>query len=95
VSEHDYKKEILIKTRTEKKNIRLVISDNGMGIRAKDLDRIFDPFFTTKLEGFGTGLGLSLVYGIIKEMQGEIKVSSKAGEYTKFEILFPRFPEND
>jgi PAS domain S-box-containing protein len=95
IGESEFTKEILIKTDATSKKIILMIEDNGAGINFKDLSRIFDPFFTTKPEGFGTGLGLSIVYGLVKDMRGEIVVSSKEKKYTKFKISFPRFPEND
>jgi len=67
----------------------LKVKDNGSGIKKENLPRIFEPFFTTKEKGKGTGLGLSVVYGIVKRHGGEIKVSSKVGEGTVFEIYLP------
>jgi signal transduction histidine kinase len=69
--------------------LRLVFEDNGAGIPAEHLGQVFDPFFTTKDVGEGTGLGLSVAYGIIKDHQGEIRVESRLGEYTRFEIVLP------
>jgi signal transduction histidine kinase len=69
--------------------IRLVISDNGVGIESDHLDRIFDPFFTTKEVGKGTGLGLSIAHGIVQEHQGTITVESEPGVGTKFIIVLP------
>jgi PAS domain S-box-containing protein len=94
-SEDEYSKTITINTGSTSKKIILSIEDNGIGIKKDHLNRVFDPFFTTKPEGIGTGLGLSIVYGTVKEMFGDIRVDSKEGKFTKFEILFPRFPEND
>ena len=68
---------------------RLVIGDTGDGIAPELLERIFDPFFTTKGVGEGTGLGLSLVHGIVSDLGGGIDVISKAGEGTRFEIWLP------
>ncbi|MGO8973612.1 MAG: ATP-binding protein [Steroidobacteraceae bacterium] len=69
--------------------VRLSVSDTGSGIPLAVLERIFDPFFTTKAVGAGTGLGLSLVHGIVADLGGAIDVSSKAGEGTRFEIWLP------
>ncbi len=69
--------------------VRLGISDNGCGINPAILDRIFDPFFTTKKQGEGTGLGLSVVYGIVKNHRGHIRVQSQPGEGTTFDIYLP------
>jgi PAS domain S-box-containing protein len=69
--------------------IRLTISDQGHGIDALHLHRIFDPFFTTKEKGEGTGMGLSVVHGIVKSYDGSIYVHSRRGEGSTFEILIP------
>jgi PAS domain S-box-containing protein len=69
--------------------VRLAISDTGNGIPPAVFERMFDPFFTTKGVGQGTGLGLSLVHGIVTDLGGAIDVSSKAGEGTRFEIWLP------
>jgi signal transduction histidine kinase len=66
-----------------------VVSDTGSGIAPAVLERIFDPFFTTKAVGEGTGLGLSLVHGIVADLGGAIDLSSKPGEGTRFEIWLP------
>ena len=65
------------------------ISDTGYGIEKKNLSRIFDPFFTTKPTGEGTGLGLSVSYGIIKNHNGDISVESRVGKGTTFTITLP------
>lgn len=95
MNEMEYTKEIIIRTDTSDKKVSLEIEDNGNGIDTKDLPKIFDPFYTTKPEGSGTGVGLSIAYGIIRSMRGDIQVDSKKNNYTKFEILFPKFPENN
>ena len=68
----------------------LEVRDRGCGIPPANLQRIFDPFFTTKPRERGTGLGLSLIHGIIKEHGGEIIVDSRVGEGTTFFIYLPR-----
>jgi two-component system, NtrC family, sensor kinase len=65
------------------------VQDTGAGIQPKDLARIFDPFFTTKPTGQGTGLGLSVSYGIIKNHGGDIRVESTPGRGATFTILLP------
>jgi len=68
--------------------LHLSIKDNGCGIEKKFLARIFDPFFTTKERGKGTGMGLSLVHGIMKENGGCISVDSEVGKGTCFHLYF-------
>ncbi|MFZ5812574.1 MAG: response regulator [Thermodesulfobacteriota bacterium] len=68
---------------------RLTVSDTGHGIPREILDRVFDPFFTTKKPGEGTGMGLSVVHGIVRKYRGEVKVKSAAGKGTTFEVFLP------
>jgi len=72
------------------KYVHLTISDTGSGIPKNLTDKIFEPFFTTKPKGEGTGMGLALAYGIIKEMKGHISVYSEPDMGTVFQILLPQ-----
>ncbi len=69
--------------------LQVTISDTGCGIPKSILDKVFDPFFTTKERGEGTGMGLSTVYGIVKEMGGSISVYSEEGIGTTFKMIVP------
>ncbi|MBW2573125.1 MAG: PAS domain-containing protein [Deltaproteobacteria bacterium] len=80
---------LISKLASDEKNVCIEIHDNGIGISKENLDHIFDPFFTTKGEGEGTGMGLSIVYGITKNHKGSVKVNSKVGEGSSFVLTFP------
>ena len=71
------------------KYVRLTVSDTGEGVDPKIIDRILDPYFTTKDVDEGLGMGLAVVYGIVKKYDGAIKIKSDLGEGTTIEILFP------
>jgi len=69
--------------------LELTVADTGLGIDETMLDRIFDPYFTTKIKGKGTGMGLSVVHGIVKNCGGEIRVESAEGKGAVFRIYLP------
>ncbi|MCP3900516.1 MAG: response regulator, partial [Desulfobacteraceae bacterium] len=69
--------------------LELIIKDNGSGIDSDVIDKIFDPYFTTKDVGKGTGMGLAVVHGIVKNHNGTIFVESQKGLGTEFHLLFP------
>jgi two-component system NtrC family sensor kinase len=70
-------------------SVEISVSDTGCGIPPENLDRIFDPFFTTKGVGHGTGLGLSVSYGIVQKHRGDLSVTSTPGQGTTFTISLP------
>ena len=77
--------------------LKLAIGDNGPGIPVGTMEKIFDPYFTTKEKGEGTGLGLSVVHGIVKNYKGAVTVNSIANVNTTFEIVLPLMilPDNE
>ena len=81
--------ELTIVTEAENSSVHVEVSDNGVGIPSDQLHKIFDPFFTTKGTSRGTGLGLAVTYGIIREHSGSIKVNSVVGRGTTFRLEFP------
>ena len=73
----------------------LSVSDTGCGMDKKTMKRIFEPYFTTKKVGKGTGLGMAVIYGIVKDYAGFIKVESEPGKGTSFHIHFPILGRNN
>jgi PAS domain S-box-containing protein len=78
-----------------KKFIFIAFADDGVGISITNLDKLFEPFYTTKKKGKGVGLGLSVVYGIIKAHNGSITVDTEPGKGAKFTIQLPLSPERE
>jgi signal transduction histidine kinase len=88
----EYKPLVTLATEKIGNRIKIIVTDNGLGIPQKILDKIYQPFFTTKPPGDGTGLGLSLSYDIIKAHDGELEVETKEGEFARFIIIIkPEF----
>jgi signal transduction histidine kinase len=74
---------------TERDYVCITVADQGVGIAPENLSRIFEPFFTTKDVGAGTGLGLSVCYGIVEEHGGFITVDSTIGKGSRFSVFLP------
>ena len=88
------KGEIILSAQIEDKEVKITYSDSGKGIDPIIQQKIFEPFFTTKEAGKGTGIGLSIVYGIIKEHKGAITCESEEGKGAIFKITLPVYSEN-
>jgi two-component system NtrC family sensor kinase len=81
---------VRLRTRAGEDGVRVSVSDSGVGIPPEHLDRIFEPFFTTKEVGEGMGLGLSTSYDIVRRHGGRLRVESRPGRGTTFEVFLPR-----
>ena len=84
-----YGTQITVKSYSIDSSIYVDIADKGSGIPSDKLNKIFEPFYTTKEVGKGTGLGLTVSYGFIKKLEGEIKVKSQVGKGSTFSIIIP------
>jgi signal transduction histidine kinase len=81
--------EITVRTTASEEKVYIIFQDTGRGIPEENLGKIFEPFFTTKGVGEGTGLGLWVSYGIIRNFNGDIKVASVVGKGTTFTVILP------
>src|SRR4029079_16435026 len=81
---------LTVSTRLDADEVIIELSDTGVGIPAEHLTRIYDPFFTTKADGRGTGLGLSVTYGIVQEHGGTLSCESTPGQGTRFTLALPK-----
>jgi two-component system cell cycle sensor histidine kinase/response regulator CckA len=89
MNSHGARGRLLLRSRLLNGQVVLEVRDNGPGIRPEILPRIFDPFFSTKKQGRGTGLGLSVSHGIVREHGGELRVKTRMGEGSTFSIVLP------
>ncbi|MBI9082233.1 MAG: PAS domain S-box protein [Desulfobacterales bacterium] len=84
-----YRKRLAIRSFAENGWVVVSVTDNGVGMSEAVVNQIFEPFFTTKAVGRGTGLGVSISYGIVRDYDGSIHITSRLGEGTTFEVRFP------
>jgi len=82
-------KRLRIATRAVANKVIVTVEDNGIGMSEKVQSKLFEPFFTTKKVGRGTGLGVSISYGIVKDYDGKIDIQSREGHGTTFTLSFP------
>jgi len=86
-------KRMKIQSCSEGGRVTVIVSDTGIGMSEALQHKIFEPFFTTKQVGKGTGLGVSISYGIVKDYAGTIDINSKVGKGTTFKLQFPALKE--
>jgi len=82
----------IVLARHKGNRVRVTVTDNGHGIPEDDIKRVFEPFFSTRHQNVGTGLGLSVTYGLVTEMGGDIGVQSRVGKGTCFTVTLPLHP---
>jgi signal transduction histidine kinase len=82
-------KHLKIQTALDNRKVVVTVTDNGIGMSKETREKLFEPFFTTKKIGKGTGLGVSISYGIIKDYEGTIDIESQVGCGTTFTLTFP------
>ncbi len=91
----DSEKKLFIKSFTENNNVIVTVRDTGIGMNDEIKEKLFEPFFTTKKTGKGTGLGVSISYGIVKDYNGDIEIDSKVGVGTTFKLKFPAIQQSN
>ena len=89
----DKEKRLTIKSFAENNHACIKVTDTGIGMSEEVKNKIFEPFYTTKKVGKGTGLGVSISYGIVKDYKGSIEIESEVGKGTTFTLTFPKAPE--
>jgi signal transduction histidine kinase len=82
---------VTIKSAADRDFIKITVNDDGRGMTSEQLARIYDPFFTTRQDEGGTGLGMSIVHGIVRAHGGTIRVNSKPQKGTSVVICLPRY----
>jgi C4-dicarboxylate-specific signal transduction histidine kinase len=86
-------KKLTIRSRSQNGKVVVTVADNGIGMSEELQQKIFEPFYTTKQIGKGTGLGVSISYGIVKDYDGAIAIQSRVGCGTTFTLTFPEAPD--